>query len=233
MTSRSRRNRDREGGAVLLVVLLVMLTLLGLGVMTLWLTSSNLQVGSAVNQRTQALYVAEAGLERARAILNHPVTPILNTLLGGATPAYDDVPTGLDGNGYPNGVGAIMRDGATPLRNVAFPPATFNRSAGTADTPTATTMGSYTVWIRNDLAELRQSPAFYNTDGGNLAVVIRSRGVAADGRTNVVLEATMVPSTAVVANPGAPGAGVAEDCVSGKNACADNSSTQYGVTYGN
>jgi hypothetical protein len=233
-TGRARApRRDGERGAVLLVVLLVMLTLLGLGVMTLWLTSSNLQVGSAVNQRTQALYVAEAGLERARAVLNAPTAPVLNTLLAGATPGYDDVPTGLDAAGYPNGVGAILRDGATSLRNVAFPPASFGRTAGTADSPTATTMGTYTVWIRNDLAELRQGAAFYAADGGNNAVVVRARGVAADGRTNVVLEATMVPTGAATATPGTVSAGLGNDCVSGKNACDDNSSTQYGISYGN
>jgi Tfp pilus assembly protein PilX len=233
MAQRGRRRRGGRGerGAVLLVVLLVMLTLLGLGVMTLWLTSANLQVGSTVNQRTQALYVAEAGLERARAVLNAPTAPVLNTLLLGATPGYDDVPTGLDANGYPNGVGAILRDGATSLRNIAFPPASFARSSGTADNPIGATMGTYTVWIRNDLAELRQN--FYAADGGNNTVTIRARGVAADGRTNVVLEATMVPSGAAIPTPGTATAGLGNDCVSGKNACDDNSSTQYGITYGN
>jgi hypothetical protein len=228
---RRASRRDGERGAVLLVVLLVMLTLLGLGVMTLWLTSANLQVGSTVNQRTQALYVAEAGLERARAVLNAPTAPVLTTLLVGATAGYDDVPTALDANGYPNGVGAILRDGATSLRNISFPPASFGRSAGTADSPTATVMGTYTVWIRNDLAELRQG--FYAVDGGNTTVTIRSRGVAADGRTNVVLEATMVPSGATLTTPGSATAGLGNDCVSGKNACDDNRSTQYGITYGN
>src|SRR5215207_5581004 len=95
-----RAGRCPERGAVLVVVLLVMMTLLGLGVMTLWLTSANLQVGSTVNMRTQALYVADAGLERARGVLNASLAPNVPAMLAGATAPYDDVPTGVDASGY-------------------------------------------------------------------------------------------------------------------------------------
>jgi hypothetical protein len=213
---------------VLVVVLLVMMTLLGLGVMTLWLTSANLQVGSTVNMRTQALYVAEAGLERARGILNAQAAPIMTTLLTGATPPYDDVPTGVDASGFPNGVGAILREGATPLRNVTFPPNSFLRTGGTAESPISAVMGTYTVWIRNDQTEIRKG--MYTNDP-NQTIVVRSRGVASDGRTNVVLEVTMVPTSLVSATAGGAGGGLGDDCVAGKNACDDNSSTQYGISF--
>ena len=213
---------------MLLVVLMVMLTLLGLGVTTMWLTNTNLQVGGTMNLRTQALYVAEAGLERARSILNAPVAPDLDLLLQGTGHSNDEVPTDVDASGYPNGVGAILLAGAAPLSDVPFPPAAFGRSAGTAETPTASSMGNYTVWIRNDLAELRLADMTTDT---NDTVVIRSRGVASDGRTNVVLEVTMMPS-GMVTNGVTPGSGlIASDCISGKNACDDNSSTQYGITF--
>jgi hypothetical protein len=220
--------RHPEQGAVLVVVLLVMMTLLGLGVMTLWLTSANLQVGSTVNMRTQALYVAEAGLERARGLLNAQTAPIVNTLLAGATPPHDDVPTGVDGAGFPNGVGAILREGATPLRNVTFPPNSFLRTGGTAESPISAVMGRYTVWIRNDQTEIRKG--MYTADV-NQQVVIRSRGVASDGRTNVVLEVTMLPTALLAASAGGAGGGLGDDCVAGKNACDDNSSTQYGISF--
>lgn len=229
MRDRGKRARDQQSGAVLIIVLLVMVTLLGLGVMTLWLTNANLQVGGTMNQRTQALYVAEAGIERARAVLNGATAPALPTLLSGSTTGSDDVPTSVDvTTGLPNGVGAIMKDGTVALQNITFPPATFGRSAGTANAPTAATMGRYTVWIRNDLAELRQGMMTTDT---NQAVVLRARGVASDGRTNVILEVTMVPSTLVGASPGTSGALITGDCVAGKNACDDNSSTQYGIVY--
>ena len=228
-TSRNRRPaRQADRGAVLVVVLLVMMTLLGLGVMTLWLTSANMQVGSTVNMRTQALYVAEAGLERARGVLNAQAAPNVQALLAGSTAPYDDVPTGVDAAGYPNGVGAILREGATPLRNVAFPPNSFLRTGGTADSPISATMGTYTVWIRNDQTEIRKG--IYTADI-NESVVIRSRGVASDGRTNVVLEVTMLPTSLVAATPGGAGGGLGDDCVAGKNACDDNSSTQYGISF--
>ena len=220
--------RHPEQGAVLVVVLLVMMTLLGLGVMTLWLTSANLQVGSTVNMRTQALYVAEAGLERARGVLNAQAAPIMTTLLTGATSPYDDVPTGVDASGFPNGVGAILREGNTPLRSVTFPPNSFLRTGGTVDSPISAVMGTYTVWIRNDQTEIRKG--MYTTDPTQ-TVVIRSRGVASDGRTNVVLEVTMVPTSLVAATPGGAGGGLGDDCVAGKNACDDNSSTQYGISF--
>lgn len=223
--SRSRGPRDR--GAVLVIVMLVILGLLGLGVTALWLTTGNLQVGANMNLRAQALYVAEAGIERAREILNGPVPPNVNALLAGSTPGLDNVPTSVDAAGRPNGIGAVLVDTAgVPLSNVAYPPATFGRTAGTANAPTATTMGTYTVWIRNDASELRQG--LYTSDT-NLAVVVRSRGLAPDGRTNVTLEVTLGPSPS---NPGAPGNPALTPpvlCNSGKNACDDNNSTQYGI----
>ena len=217
---------------MLIVVLMVMLTLLGVGVMTLWLTQANLQVGGTVNLRTQALYDAEAGLERAAAVLNNQAAPNLDALLAGSNPALDDVPTALDAKGMPNGVGAIFMDGATPLRNIDFPPASFGRTGGTAEQPVAQTMGRYTVWIRNDLAELRASPPKYTVDD-NDTITLRSRGVASDGRTNVVLEVTMIPSGLLGGAPGASGAAAPPECIAGKNSCDDNSSTQYGISYGN
>jgi Tfp pilus assembly protein PilX len=73
-----------ERGAILVAVMLIMVVLLGLGMSGLFLTKSNVQMLTNTNLRNQALYVAEAGLERARDILNGPVAPDLTALLGGA-----------------------------------------------------------------------------------------------------------------------------------------------------
>jgi hypothetical protein len=211
-----------------MVVMLVMLCLLGLGVTVLWTTSGNLQVGSNISLRTQALYVAEAGVERAKEILNGPIPPDLTDLLKAHAQADDNVPNTVDPvTGQVNGVGAVLKDtGGLFLANVLYPPASFGRTAGTANAPTAVNMGRYTVWIRNDASELRQK--LYGQDFNN-TVIVRSRGVAMDGRTNVVLEVTLGVKPPA---PGAPGPQPPPPpvlCNSGKNACDDNNSTQYGV----
>ncbi len=213
-----RRSGDR--GAVMVTVLLVMLGLLALGMTGLWLTSSNLQISGHTNMRNQALYVAEAGIEAVRADLNGPTGRVIDDLLKGGKSTYDNVPTGVNSDGSPNGVGAVyFYSNGTVLQNVDFPPANFNRGAGsTLTAPISAKMGQYTVWIRNDTGELRQGRATTDLNGGT--VVVRSRGRAIDG-IEVVLEATLSPSGS--------GGGGARLCYAGKNACDDNSSTMTGV----
>jgi hypothetical protein len=220
-----RDARNRESGAVLLLVMMLMISLFGLGVTALWLTSGNMQIGTNVNQRMQALYCAESGIERARSILNTTPPPDVGALLKGAGDPDDDIPTKLDANGAPVGVGAILYEGSTVLKAVAFPPTSFKRGTGTATAPVSTTMGTYTVWIRNDTAECRQGK--YLVDG-NGSVMIRSRGLAPDNLTTVVLEVAMGGA------PGGPTTGTTTAvvpvlCNSGKNSCDDNSSTVSGV----
>jgi Tfp pilus assembly protein PilX len=221
-----KRTKDR--GAVLITVLLVMLALLGLGVLALWMTSGNLQIGANANLRNQALYVAEAGIEAVRNDLNaNPGRPINALLAGGKDPPNDNIPTGVDASGQPNGIGAVYHflDNSTTT-NVAFPPNTFNRGQGGSGLQ-STTMGRYTVWIRNDTGEIRQGQPLADS---NSTVVVRSRGIAPDGRTQVVLEVTMGAG----ATPGCRGCPPPSSnppvlCNSGKNACDENSSVQAGI----
>lgn len=209
----------------MLVVMMMVLALVGLGITGLWLASGNLQVQANNNLRAQALYVAEAGVERARAALNSGGISV-DALLAGASPRLDDVPTTVDAAGKPNGVGAIFMDAGTPLADVSFPPATFGRTTGSADAPTSATMGRYTVWIRNDTTECRVGQL---TRDGNGTVVVRSRGVAADGLTTVVLEVALGATPATPGAAGLPSAQPPVLCVSGKNACDDNNSTVFGI----
>jgi hypothetical protein len=211
--------RPGDGGAVMVTVLLVMLGLLALGVTGLWLTSGNLQISAHTNLRNQALYVAEAGIEAVRADLNGPGRT-MNQLLAGGRDSYDNMPTGVDAAGLPNGLGAVYfyADG-TVLRDVPFPPAGFQRGLGsTANAPVSNTMGTYTVWIRNDTGELRRGLPLTDNNG---TVVIRSRGLAVDGRIEVVLEVTLSPD-----GPPPPTTRV---CYAGKNACDGNTSTVSGI----
>ena len=179
-----------ERGAVLVVVLLVMVTLLSVGMLSIRLTGGNLNVASSMNLRQQALYCAQAGVERARAYLNlapaDDVHGFITRLLPSRGEALDDVPTALNEKGVPNGVGAVLRDGAGALVDVTYPPASFGRTGDN----TASQMGNYTVWIRNDTADARRGNLTTDTNG---AVVVRSRCVALDGRTSATVELTFFP----------------------------------------
>jgi Tfp pilus assembly protein PilX len=230
-------HRSSEQGAVLLVVMLVMLALLGLGMSGLFLTQTNIQVINNNNLRNSALYVAEAGLERAADILNSPITPDFSTLLGGpghvAIPE-DEIPNSLDpATGQPIGRGAILLDlSGTVLSQVSYPTSVSHAEAvpGNSIGQRNPLMGMYTVYIRNDTAECRMGR--YTVDdsasGGNQVVVIRSEGTAIDGRTTVVLEMTMGPGNG--ANTTEGGGGIAAVlCNAGKNACDDNNSVQNNV----
>jgi hypothetical protein len=184
--ARSRRESRRESGAVLVVVLLVMVTLLSVGMLSMRMTGGNINVASNINLRSQALYCAQAGIERARAYLNLAPANDVNTFLSRLLPSrgvpLDDVPETLDLKGYPVGVGAVLNDGTGPLMDVPYPPDSFGRQGRTSNQ-----MGNYTVWIRNDTADIRRGN--YLTDT-NRTVVVRSRCVAPDGRNNAVLELT-------------------------------------------
>lgn len=264
MTTQDRRQTTRarrsDSGAVMLTVMLVMLALLGLGMTALWMTTGNLQIGTNTNMRSQALYVAEAGVEAVRNDMNvrQWTNATITTLLTGTNPtAGDDVPRGLDANGKPNGAGAIYVDRYNnALAGVQFPPAgvsTFSR------TGTTSVMGLYTVWVRNDTAELRTMTAAncpaWNTPGcpiitdatpQNPTVVVRSMGIALPpnvaapaagaapppGSTQVILEVTMAPGTTPTGGPGTPATVNQQLCVTGKNSCDDNSSVISGVTAG-
>ncbi len=228
VSARERTHPRRRGdeGALLVVVMLILLSLLGLGMAGVFLTGGNLQMATNANIRNQALYVAEAGLERARDVLTGPVAPDLGALLSGLDPDYefDEIPDGLDSLGRPNRRGAILRDTAgVPLYQVPYPTSVVRSEAIPSDNPNGVPnalMGTYTIYIRNDTAECRLRRF---TEDGNQVVVIRSEGLAFDGRTRVVLEATMAPNTDPTRQP-PPLVTPKTLCNSGKNACDDNSS---------
>jgi Tfp pilus assembly protein PilX len=241
------------------VVLIVMVALLGLGMTGLFLTSSSIQMNTNINLRNQAIVVAEAGLERARGILNDKnSTPSLPALLAGSNPgAGDDVPISANACDGIAARGAVLVDslsaGCTAgptfckLQNVNYP-TSINRSSGmpaASGTVVQPTMGQYTVYIRQDQADCRMGNfvcdnATSSADGGvvlvpcvppagapppNGAVVVRSEGVASDGRTRVVLEVTMAPNSGAIAwnTP------LSALCAAGANGCDDNSSVQSGI----
>jgi hypothetical protein len=216
--------------------MMIMIVLLGLGMSALFLTRSNVQMLTNTNLRNQALYVAEAGLERARDILNGPVAPDLTASIGGTghvANASDEIPSTVDAvSGLPVGRGAILTDtGGVPLLRVNYPTSVAHGEAvpGNPGGVAAQLMGVYTVYLRNDTAECRMGR--FTTDA-NQVVVIRSEGLANDGRTTVVLEMTMGATTTSGTAQGAGGIS-AVLCNAGKNACDDNNSVQNNVVVNN
>jgi len=237
----SRAKRPADGGAILVAVMLIMIVLLGLGMTGLFLTRSNVVMLTNTNLRNQALYVAEAGLERARDILNGPIAPDLTALLGGAghmANPSDEIPSTLDPiYGLPVGRGAILTDtSGVLLQSVNYPTSVSHGEAvpGNSRVFPGALMGVYTVYIRNDIAECRMGKFTIDgiASGGNKIVVLRSEGTASDGRTKVVLEMTMGGTGAAGAAQGAGGI-AAVLCNSGKNSCDDNNSVQNNVVVNN
>jgi hypothetical protein len=216
----------------LVIVMMAIIGLLGIGLSGVFLTGGNVQIAANTNLRNQALYVAEAGLERARDILNGPAQMDFPAMLGGAghaAHAADEIPHSLDSRGQPVGRGAIMRDAAgVPLYQVSYPTSVSRLEAIPSNPNGApnTFMGSYTVYIRNDTAECRMG--LYVVDGtavaGNQMVVVRSEGTAFDNRTLVVLEVVMGPRGGGTNNQSGAGGVNQVLCNSGKNACDDNNS---------
>jgi len=122
--------RRPETGAVLVVVLLAMIALLGMGLTGLYLTSGSIQMSSNINMRNQALYVAEAGIQAAKSVLNRTPLPgffpNLGGMLNGTSPmavpvalpsgVSDEVPQdpngclGMDVDGSTQKRGAYLRD---------------------------------------------------------------------------------------------------------------------------
>jgi hypothetical protein len=229
----NRIRRDTESGAIMVIVMLSMIGLIGIGMAGVFLTGGNVQVAGNTNLRNQALYVAEAGLERARDILSASAAIDYAALLGGTghqAHAADEIPHSLDAHGRPVGRGALMRDAAgVALFQVTYPTSISRSEAIPHDNPNGAPnpfMGSYTVYVRNDTAECRLGRYLIDgtAAGGNQMVVVRSEGTAFDNQTTVVLEVVMGPrGGGTVAGSGAGGVNQVL-CNSGKNACDDNNS---------
>jgi hypothetical protein len=146
--------RRPQDGAVLVVVLLAMIGLLGMGLAGLYLTSGSIQMSSNINMRNQALYVAEAGLQTAKAILNRTVPgspnwqPNLAAMLTGSSPSGVAIPlpSGFvdrfpGDSDDPTGTGCLgTATNGTPtpgayLRDEDPPPSGFGCQTDTSTTP--------------------------------------------------------------------------------------------------
>ena len=232
-----------ERGSIV-VVLLVLLTLLGLGVTSLFLTTSSVRVATNIKLTNDARVVAESGLERARDILlSDPTSVPLATLLVGSGIPADEVPhdaTRCLGEAR----GAVLVDfrdaHKVSLLDVDFP--TIDRRSDLpagAGNVVPQTLGHYTVYVRQDLADCRMGNFTCDFAAGtdsrvceppagspqpNHYVVVRSEGVAADGKSRDFAEATYFLGGTTL--PGEPGgdAGVGPGIDAGSSSSAGGGS---------
>ena len=112
-------------------------------------------------------------------------TSLLGTASGGACSATKD---------EPNGRGNILCDGTTALESVKVieTEAVSATGAGLAGI-------RYTVYIRNDPAEVAAGSKFTDNDR---RVVVRAEGVGRSGQGAVALEATLVAGASTSGNGG-------------------------------
>ncbi len=138
--------RTSESGSVMILAMLVTLLIMGIGLTAMWLSSSKMKVSGNVARRQENLFIAETGLERARAILaSTSVTwaKLLSNVTCGAK--QDDI----------GGKGKVLCEGdllGKPMENVSLTEGSAITGPGQADM-------TYTIWIRNDDAEVANNLA--------------------------------------------------------------------------
>jgi Tfp pilus assembly protein PilX len=233
------RRQSTDRGSVLVLALLVTLIILGIGLTVMWVASSGSKMSGNITRRQEALYSAEAGIERARALL-YASPNSWGDFLKGCTSATRNI----------DDVGVVMCDapntGATPLQWTLV-------IGGTTTTATETQKFGganmdklqYTVWIRNDWGSegcLQVTKSKWDCDDPpdgvgetktndikgtntkfekNGRVIIRSEGIGRDGLSTVTLEVIVTkPGSAAAASSYSQAGLNAQGSNSGKAAIA-------------
>ena len=180
----------RQSGSVLVLALLVTLAILGIGLTAMWLSSSSMKMSSNISRRQEALYAAEAGLEHARFILKN--TADWNTLMAGCGASMDDPGDPKDGH-----KGIVMCDGT--------PPKSMQERKLLDKTTTSTKVKApwmeklhYTVYIRNDDAEVEEDLTVGWNGDKDARVVIRAEGTGLDQLSFFAIEAVVSRAAATL-----------------------------------
>jgi hypothetical protein len=255
-SARRNRRRSRETGAVLVVVLLAMIGLLGLGLTGLYLTSGSIQMSSNITMRNQALYVAEAGIQTAKSVLNRTVagipnwTPNLNSMLNGGSPTgnpialpagyVDQIPNQKAFD--PSGCLGVQDDGQkTPGAYLRDDPGV---GGCRRDTSAYIDCNYPTSVVHNEVTADNPNLLFAQYMG-RYTLYIRQdlaecRKNAPDSNQIVVIRSegtasdnrtTVVLEVTMSPNPNAKviNTGIASVCPAGASGCDDNSSVQQGI----
>ncbi len=184
-------HRKAESGSVLVLALLVTMVILAIGLVAMWLSSSEMQMTGNISRRQEALYAAEAGLERARATLMEYTN-------------WSDPVKGCDLTSPPNDPGdpAAGHKGfvlCDPSGNMLYNMYLVDASSQTKAKAPGTENLRYTVYIRNDDAEIAQKApdtSWYNNDDDK-RVVIRVEATGRDGLSFFAIETVMSQSVVI------------------------------------
>jgi Tfp pilus assembly protein PilX len=162
-----RRAEQTERGTILVLALLVALILLGFGLAVMWVASSGIKSTASINRRQEAMYAAEAGVERARGLLAAEGSN-WTALLGGCGCAQLDK---LRGH-------ILCGPNHYCLKDVQVVESSTRSWAAQSKRDPSLGNYQYTIWIRNDWEEECDSPeadlSLVDCDGDG------SRGTRAD-----------------------------------------------------
>jgi hypothetical protein len=209
----------------MVLALLITMIILGVGITVMWVSSSGMKVSGNITRRQEALYTAEAGIERARAIIG-AFTGDYDTLLRGCGTPEDDT---VKGNVLCDPVSSLKLSGISLIDS--------STTSASEAAPALQANAKYTVWIRNDwMAECTtdashaskvdcdqdgtvgshdKSQAMYHDE--NRRIILRAEGIGRDGLSYVAVEVVLVGAGA------ATGAGQYNQL--GMNAQGSHSST--------
>lgn len=215
----------KEKGAALVIVLLVVFVLLGMGLLGLYLTANNTRMAANINMSTNARIVAEGGIEQAQAVLTNSTNPIA-ALLSGFQHAADEVPNSTTTCSGERRGAILVNTNAPhpqPLFKVSYPTITRADLPNGAGSVSAT-LGTYTVYIRQDLSDCRMKNYVCDTTSldvdhmcqvpngaptPNGYVVLRAEGTAIDGTVEVIERTVKIRQSAppIAGTGGSSGAG--------------------------
>jgi len=133
---------------------MVSMIIFGFGVTALWQATTSMNTSASSTRRSEALFSAETGLERARLALE---TLGPNKWYVGLQ--YNRCGATLDDQS-PGGKGAVLcaDDGSgslVPLENIPVTPINASAAADDNSNNPITQLSTYTVWVKNDEEEYR------------------------------------------------------------------------------
>ena len=205
--------RDAESGSVLVLALLVTMVILAIGLTAMWLSSSSMKMSGNIARRQEALYAAEAGLDYARYVLKN--TSDWGPLLAGCGGSKNDT----------TGRGAVLcsAKNTMPLQDVSlvYEPGSTTKIDSPQTNKRAKWMAklNYTVFIRNDEAEMVENSSIGRNDDSDWRVVLRSEGTGRDQLSFFAIEAVVSRASA----------SLDEDEYSQMGGSAQNQNSQEGV----
>ena len=175
---------NNEKGIVLVVVIMLMAVLVLLGTTAIMVTTTDMKISSNYRSGSQAFYIAEAGIEQARAKLRtdtgtDSLTTLLEARVVGGDGALSD--SSIIANFYSNG--GFVTDDVAYIANTAFG------------------AGSYCVYLTNDVPDTVTS-----TTDTNKRVTLTSFGQGPNNSfaiiQSVVQKLTLPPLPGAIVLPG-------------------------------